>query len=169
MNVEREEHRVNARGVGLASLRIALGFVFFWAFIDKLFGLGFSTPASRAWINGGNPTLGFLSNAEGPFAGFFHAIAGHPVTNVLFMVGLAAIGGALLLGIGMRIASYSGALMLFLMYLASLPLDTNPVIDDHIVYAIILLLLPILKAGEHAGLGARWKETPAVKRYPILE
>ncbi len=28
--------------------RIAIGFVFFWAFVDKLFGLGFATPSERS-------------------------------------------------------------------------------------------------------------------------
>ena len=31
-----------------AALRIVLGFVFFWAFLDKLFGLGYATPSERA-------------------------------------------------------------------------------------------------------------------------
>ena len=50
----------------LAVLRIMFGFYFLWAFLDKTFGLGFSTPAERAWINGGSPTRGFLSGVEGP-------------------------------------------------------------------------------------------------------
>ncbi len=32
----------------LAGIRIALGWVFLWAFLDKLFGLGRSTPAANA-------------------------------------------------------------------------------------------------------------------------
>ena len=43
-----------------AGIRLALGWVFLWAFLDKLFGLGHATPAKRAWINGGSPTKGFL-------------------------------------------------------------------------------------------------------------
>ena len=33
----------------LAVLRYATGFIFLWAFLDKTFGLGFSTPVERAW------------------------------------------------------------------------------------------------------------------------
>ena len=33
-----------------AALRIVLGFTFFWAFLDKVFGLGYATPSERAWI-----------------------------------------------------------------------------------------------------------------------
>ena len=52
----------------LAGLRIVLGFTFIWAFIDKLFGLGYMTPTAKAWINGGTPAQGFMKHAEGPFA-----------------------------------------------------------------------------------------------------
>ena len=39
----------------LAVSRVVIGFTFLWAFLDKLFGFGFATPSSRAWINGGPP------------------------------------------------------------------------------------------------------------------
>ena len=49
-----QERRL-ARGA-FAALRIVLGFTFLWAFVDKLFGLGYATPSERSWINGGSPT-----------------------------------------------------------------------------------------------------------------
>jgi len=152
--------------------RIVLGFIFLWAFLDKTFGLGYSTPAARAWVNGGSPTNGFLANTKGWFAGAFQAIAGHPVTDTLFMVGLLGIGLALLLGIGMRVAAASGATMMVLMYLASLPGvpgTTNPVVDDHVVYALVLVGLAMAKAGETLGFGKAWSRLALVKRYPALE
>jgi hypothetical protein len=61
----------------LAIVRVVVGFTFLWAFLDKTFGLGYATPAARAWINGGSPTKGFLSRvAVGPFESTFHAWAG---------------------------------------------------------------------------------------------
>lgn len=30
-----------------------------WAFLDKTFGLGYSTRVAKAWVNGGSPTKGF--------------------------------------------------------------------------------------------------------------
>src|SRR5213078_1451453 len=83
----------------LAVLRISTGFVFLWAFLDKTFGLGYSTTSARAWIHGGSPTKGFLSSIHaGPFQSTAHAIAGTQGADWLFMVGLLAIGVALIAG-----------------------------------------------------------------------
>ena len=120
-------HTSTVAPVAWAVTRIALGFVFLWAFVDKLFGFGFGTPTERAWINGGSPTTGFLSGVEGPFADFFNGMAGQAWADWLFMAGLAGIGIALIAGVAMRIAAASGALMLVFMWLASLPLENNPV------------------------------------------
>ncbi len=80
----------------LAVLRYTTGFVFLWAFADKTFGLSYSTPEAKAWINGGNPTKGFLASVDaGPLQGFFHTIAGTWYANWLFMLGMLGIGIAL--------------------------------------------------------------------------
>ena len=153
----------------LAGIRLALGFIFFWAFIDKLFGLGHSTTSAKSWLNGGSPTAGFLGKAAtGPFTSFYHSLAGTTFADVLFMAALAGVGGALLLGIGMRIAAGSGALLLVFMWMASLPLDNNPFMDDHIVYAIVLIGLAATHAGDTLGLGRRWAESNLVHRFPAL-
>lgn len=151
-----------------AALRLMLAFQFLWAFGDKLFGWGLSTPAERAWINGGSPTEGYLSNVEGPFAGFFGSMAGYGIFDVLFMLGLLGIGLALALGIGMRIAAVSGALLLVMMWMAALPIVTNPFLDDHLVSAVLLIALAAASAGDTLGLGRRWAATDLVQRYPIL-
>ena len=39
-----------------AALRLSLGWIFLWAFLDKMFGLGHETTSAQAWINGGHPT-----------------------------------------------------------------------------------------------------------------
>jgi thiosulfate dehydrogenase (quinone) large subunit len=150
-----------------AVARVALGFVFLWAFLDKLIGLDHATPSANAWINGGSPSTGFLSSVEGPFAETFHSIAGTPA-DWLFMAGLLGIGVALILGIGMRIAAASGALLLVFMWAAVLPIVNNPFLDDHLVYAIVLVGLALMHAGDTAGLGTMWRNLPLVKRYPVL-
>lgn len=152
-----------------AVTRIALGWVFLWAFLDKTFGLGFATPSENAWINGGSPTTGYLENAtQGPFAGAFQSMAGAAWADWLFMIGLLAIGVAFILGIGMRIAAASGALLLVLMYLATLLPENNPIIDDHIVYALVMIGLALDDAGDTWGLGRWWAEQDVVQRMPIL-
>lgn len=152
-----------------AGLRIALGWIFLWAFLDKTFGFGFATPEARSWINGGSPTKGFLSNATGPFEGFYHEIAGSAWANWLFMLGLAGIGIALIAGIGMRIAAVTGGILLVMMWTASLPLDNNPFMDDHLVYAGLLAALALVGAGRTFGFGRIWEKIALVKRMPWLK
>jgi thiosulfate dehydrogenase (quinone) large subunit len=152
-----------------AITRVALGFTFLWAFVDKLFGFGFATPSERAWINGGSPTTGFLKGVEGPFAGMYNGIAGNAFFDWMFMLGLLGIGTALILGIGMRIAAVAGSALLVLMWTASLPLTTNPFLDDHLIYALVLVLLALIGAGNTLGLGAAWQKLPLIKRNGWLK
>ncbi|NQV12207.1 DoxX family membrane protein [Candidatus Uhrbacteria bacterium] len=112
-------------------LRIVLGWTFLWPFLDKLYGLGFTTAPEASWLAGGSPTFGFLSFAtKGPFAEIFQGLAGNVLVDWLFMLGLLLIGLALILGIGVRIAGYAGVTMMVLMFLAgSIPPEHNPLID----------------------------------------
>jgi thiosulfate dehydrogenase [quinone] large subunit len=151
-----------------AATRLCLGWTFLWPFMDKAFGLGHETASADAWLSGGNPTQGFLSHSAGPFSGIYQGIAGAGVVNVLFMVGLLAIGVALLLGIAMRPACIAGVTMLMLMWSASLPPENNLFMDDHIIYALVLISLAVVGAGKTLGLGERWARTGVVKRYAWL-
>ncbi|MCF4123642.1 hypothetical protein L1785_22015 [Antribacter sp. KLBMP9083] len=162
---------VTAQTVGryaFAGVRLLLAFEFLWAFGDKLFGWGLATPAERAWVNGGSPTTGYLSNVEGTFGGFFAGLAGNAFIDWLFMLGLLGIGAALALGIGLRIAAGAGVVLLMLMWLASLPLANNPFVDAHIIDAVVLVGLAAVAAGHTLGLGRWWAELPMVKKYPVL-
>lgn len=151
-------------------LRITLGFIFFWAFIDKVFGLGFATTPDKAWLQGISPTTGFLKFAvKGTFAPLFHNLAGNPLVDWLFMLGLLGIGLSLILGIGLRIAGYCGALLVFLMYLSLFPSENNPLIDEHIIYLFIFLILATEEIGYRFSLYDWWKHTVLVKKYPVLQ
>jgi thiosulfate dehydrogenase [quinone] large subunit len=153
-----------------AGIRLALGWTFLWAFLDKLFGLGHETTSKQAWVNGGHPTLGFLKfSAKGPFTGFYHSIAGTWWADTLFMVGLAAIAIALIGGIGMRIAAVAGALLYVMMWSVVLPPENNLFMDDHLLFAAVLVGLALIGAGDTLGLGRWWAATPLVRRLPWLK
>lgn len=153
----------------LAATRIALGFLFLWAFFDKLFGLGFATAAERAWVSGGSPTTGFLKmgvNPDSPFAATFSSLAGQAWVDWLFMFGLLGVGVALLLGIGLRIAAVAGSALMLLMWAALIPLENNPVVDDHIVYALVLWVVAFGK--REYSLTDWWLSNKSVKKNPWL-
>jgi thiosulfate dehydrogenase [quinone] large subunit len=165
----------------LAVLRLALGSIFMWAFLDKMFALGFATgrledgsidffAQGGAALNGGSPTFGFLSfGSRGPLASFWQGIAGDAWLNVLFLAALGGLGLALLLGIGMRITAVAGSLLMLGMWSVAIWPENHPVFDDHIVYALVLVVLALTAAGNTWGLGARWSRTRLVQRFPILK
>ena len=163
------EARPGIVGILAGLTRISLGWVFLWAFLDKTFGLGYATEGKDAWIDGGSPTFGFLSfGAKGPFKDFYNGIAGDTWADWLFMIGLLGIGIGLLLGVMVRISAWSGALLVFLMWTAALPPENNPFMDDHIVYALVLLLLAEMGAGHWLGLGGWWERQAVVEKNPVL-
>lgn len=153
----------------LAVTRIAIGWVFLWAFLDKTFGLGFSTKMTEAWVAGGSPTSGFLQfgvNPNSPFADFFHGLVGNPLVDVLFMLGLLGVGVALLFGAGVRLAAVAGTILLVMMWAAQLPLENNPVVDDHIVYALVLWVVAFGR--RELSVTDWWLRQKFVKKNPIL-
>jgi len=155
----------------LGLLRLSMGFIFFWAFIDKLFGLGFATTPEKALFTGGSPTAGFLQfGVHGPFAEFFQGLSGIPLVDWLFMLGLLFVGVSLVLGIFMKLGGYTGILMLILMYTAAgLSPENNPFLDDHIIYIFVILSLMLINSGEYLGLGKWWGNTLLVQKYKFLK
>ena len=168
--VAAETQRQKAlRYVG-AAIRISLGWIFLWAFLDKLFGLGHETASKAAWINGGSPTTGFLKfAAAGPFKDFYNGIAGATWANWLFMIGLAAVGIGLLAGVAMRATAVAGATILVLMWTAVLPPENNLFMDDHIIYALVIVALALGNAGHTLGLGRQWEKLPVVKDHRWMQ
>lgn len=170
------------------ALRLALGWTFLWPFLDKMFGLGFSTcraddssaidfTCDAAMINGGSPTYGFLEfGTEGSHTGFLFqwmAPSGPDsinITDVLFMGGLLLIGVSLLLGIAVKLGGLGGALMLTFMYFAGAVWPSNnPFMDDHIVQALVCIGFILVPAGRYLGLGREWEKIPIVGRTTWLQ
>ncbi len=163
------ERRPRMDGYVWGVLRLFMAWIFMWPFLDKVFGWGYATQAGNGWIDGGSPTSGYLEFAtEGPFAGLFQDLAGSAVVDWLFMLGLLGVGVALMLGIGVRIGALTGAAMLTLMWLATMLPEFNPWLDDHIVYAFILIGLVATGAGRYIGLGGWWMRTRLVRRFRFL-
>lgn len=159
----------------IAVLRLTTGFIFLWAFLDKTFGLGYTTASEKAWIRGGKPSQGFLSNLDParPLTGFFGGIAS-TATDVLFMLGMLGVGLAVMLGIGTRVAAVSGTIIMALMWLAEFPpvkgadAGANPLIDYHVVYALSIILVALVYGGDTWGLGKWWKSLPVVQKQRWL-
>ena len=161
----------------LAVLRISIGFVMLWAFLDKTFGLGYSTPSAKSWIHGGSPTKGFLASVDvGPFQSLFHSIAGSWWANLLFMLGLLGIGVAMIAGVAVRAAAAAGVAMMAMMWLAEFPLaqhtakglpsgSSNPITDYHFIYAVVFVVVAATFAGTTWGLGKVWARLPFVHNH----
>lgn len=165
--------------IALSGLRLSIGFTFLWAFVDKLFGLGYATPSAKAWIHGGSPTTGFLSNAtEGPLQGFFNSLAGVGAMDWLFMAGLLGIGLALMLGVALRPAAAAGVVLLVMMWFATWPSaktsggeptgSNNPFMDSHLIDAFALIVIASLALSWATFLGRRWTALPLVQKHSWL-
>ncbi len=161
----------NKLGYVLGLLRLTIGFIFLWAFVDKVFGLGFATTAEKSWLSGGSPTTGFLQfGVHGPWATFFQSLAGMPIIDWLFMLGLLFIGLSLMLGILTRLGSLFGIIMLALMYGAvGIWPANNPFIDEHIVYILVIIILALTNSGQYLGLGKWWENTLFVQKYKLFK
>jgi thiosulfate dehydrogenase (quinone) large subunit len=187
------EEPVRTRGLQrvFGILRIAMGWTFLWAFLDKAFGLGFSTGRDvetgaivfggpDAWVNGGSPTAGVVGFAlKGPFKGTIQSITGYQMTQVgphvaawvdwLYMVTLLAIGVALILGIATKLAAIGGIAWLATFYLATaIWPEHNPFLDEHIVEIVVLVGVLLANAGRYYGLGKVWQKLGFVKERPYL-
>lgn len=178
-----------------ALLRIAAGWTFLWAFLDKAFALGFSTGrvlndagatvkidffGDAAWINGASPTAGALGfGMKGPFVHFYQTITGFQMTQAgptsaawidwVYMLSMLLIGTALVLGIGVRLAAIGGIAWMAIFYTATaIWPEHNNFIDEHVIDALVLAALFLANAGRYYGLGKIWQRTELVEKHPIL-
>ncbi len=125
--------------------RISIGWILLYAGISKL-----NNPAWSA--------AGYIKNAKS-LPQFYQWLASPgilPITNFLNEWGMTLLGVALILGIFIRLSVVLGALMMVLLYIPILVFPkVGPnafIIDEHIIYALLLLLLAAFKAGQVWGL-----------------
>jgi thiosulfate dehydrogenase (quinone) large subunit len=48
--------------------------------------------------------------------------------------------------------------MLVMMWSASLPIQSNPFVDDHVIYALVVIGLWLIAADRTWGLGTWWQK-----------
>ncbi|HEX5587223.1 MAG TPA: hypothetical protein VFZ17_07950 [Acidimicrobiia bacterium] len=166
-----------------ALLRIGLGLLYLWAFIaqglgvsytnsetnangDVEYGWHFDYDADNGWITSGfehSPTAGYVDGAHGPTAFIIQDLpTGLDDFGWIFAIG--GLGIALTFGIFMGIAGWGGFLLNMLIWFAAFPPSNNPLIDgEHMAFALSILLLMYLQAGNRWGLGRWWRaHTPAL-------
>ena len=79
------------------------------------------------------------------------------VASLMVDLPVAVLGVALILGVFMNLATAAGTILLVMMWSVVLPPANNVFMDDHLIYASVLVLLALLGAGRYLGFGAYWE------------
>lgn len=146
------------RSATLAAARIALGWLFFYAGVTKVL--------NPAWS-----AKGYLMGAKS-FPGFYAWLASDgvlPVTNFVNEWGLTLLGVSLILGVFVRLSSLLGAALMLLYWLPVLDfprVEHGYLVDDHVIYALVLLHFAAVKAGRAFGLEERCAKLPFCTKMP---
>jgi len=147
--------------VSLFLLRVSLGWMFFYAGITKILNPEWSA-------------VGYLKGAK-TFAGFYQFLTQPgilPITNFVNEWGLTLLGISLILGVFVRLSSILGAALMLLYYLPILdfpyPNAHSFIIDEHIIYALALILLAAWRAGRTYGLENWCANLPVCSKFPKL-
>ena len=147
--------------ISLFVLRISMGWFAFYAGITKVLNPDWSA-------------AGYLKGAK-TFAGLYQWLASPeilPVINFINEWGLTLLGISLILGVGVRLASILGAVLMLLYYFPILdfpyPGQHSFIVDEHIIYALVLLLFAIFRAGRIWGLGSSCLKLPICSKFPRL-
>lgn len=147
--------------ISLFLLRISLGFLFLYA--------GYTKVINPQWS-----AEGYMKGAK-TFPEFYQWLLSPdilPVVNFVNEWGLLLLGVSLILGVGVRVSSLLGAVLMMLYYFPVLDFPyPNPhsfIVDEHIVYICSLLVLAALNAGRIWGLGKWCAALPLCSRFPFL-
>lgn len=144
--------------ISIALLRISLGLLFLYAGLSKLFPAISSAcaaaPAScKAWT-----AAGFLKHAS-TFPNLYSWFAlpqNIGWVDFLNQWGLTLVGVALILGLAMRFTSICGILLMALYYFPALNFPyvgtTAYIIDEHVIFVLLLILFIASSAGQIFGL-----------------
>ena len=146
--------------ISLLILRLSTGWMFFYAGITKV-------------VNPEWSAAGYLSGAK-MFVGFYNWLLSPgilPTVNLVNEWGLTLLGISLILGIGVRLSSVLGALLMLLYYVPlgfPYPNPHSYIVDEHIIYLAILLFFATIRAGRVWGLENWCSNLPICSQYPKL-
>jgi thiosulfate dehydrogenase [quinone] large subunit len=171
VSFEYSEHWI---GYAMVFMRVTMGWVLFQGGITKLITYLNADPSDN-WT-----AAGFLQHAipEGnPLMGLWGSMAGSPLIDILVMWGLTLTGIGLLIGGLVRFNAFWGAVMMLFFWLASLtggllqglPVAHGWVVDDHLIYAILLFGLGAMGSGRILGIDAYIEKMEFVKNNHWLK
>jgi thiosulfate dehydrogenase [quinone] large subunit len=91
------------------------------------------------------------------------------ILTPLNSIGLTLVGLALILGAFVRFSAFWGSVMMMFYWAAALPLENAFLVDDHIVYVLLLFGLGAFGSGRILGLDAKLEQLSIVEKYPKLK
>ncbi|MBI2592711.1 MAG: DoxX family protein [Candidatus Colwellbacteria bacterium] len=144
----------------LTIARVAVGWLMFYAGITKIM--------DPAWT-----AKGYLTTAK-TFPELFQWFASDANIGWVNFVnewGLTLLGISLILGIGVRLSSVLGVGLMLLYYFPVLEfpkVEHGFLVDEHIVYAAVLLFFAAVRAGRYWGLENWCANLPICRQYPKL-
>lgn len=140
-------------------LRISMGWLMFYAGITKVM--------DPAWS-----AAGYLRSAK-TFPELFRWFLQPeilPIVNFINEWGLTLLGVSLILGVFVRLSSVLGAALMMLYYFPALdfpyPNMHSYIVDEHIIYALVLLFFAAIRAGRYFGLESWCSSLPICSRFP---
>ncbi|MDA1060356.1 MAG: DoxX family protein [bacterium] len=141
----------------LTFLRVLIGWLIFYAGLSKV-------------LNPDWTAAGFLNGAENfsEIYGWFAKPGNIGWVDFLNQWGQLAIGLGLITGTFTRLASYAGILLMALYYFPSLDfpyIGHGMIVDEHIVYIGVLVVLAEFNAGQYWGLDKGLKKTYKFKGW----
>lgn len=146
----------------LVILRVVMGWFYFYSGITKVMDSSWSS-------------LGYIQKADSSMMWLYQTFMSAnalPVVDFMVKWGLTMLGVALILGLFVRISSYLGMLLMFLLYLPMLnfPMVGTMafIVDQHIIYIAALLLLASCRAGHVWGVEGWLASKPFFARHPRL-
>ena len=139
--------------IAITLMRVVVGWHFLYEGIAKL--------TSASWS-----AAGYLKASRGPFAAFFHWIAGQPQlldkANLITMYGLTIVGALLILGLFTRAAALGGLGLVMLFYLCNPPFvgyfysipseGSYLIVNKNLVEVCALAVILLTRSGLFAGL-----------------